>query len=172
MQEVILPQNERGTRLARLFRRSALGMRIRAASDLELENVLTSKSLFFSSVGNGAYEVECQIGSGDNHDAWMIFAFAPGEADSPFPAVLIDFNQDGTIDAMIEQMLLATDDPRHFKVVSTVPLYPHLDDPFVEVVAEKVADRIIDDLFIRGVPQNPERFQRPPDQSRTGRARS
>lgn len=170
--EALLPKDGRASRLSRLFRRSAFGMTVETSDGIEIEDALISKSMFFSTVRNGKYEVECQIGSAGNPNAWMVFAFAMGESDSTFPGILIEFNQDGSIDAMLEQLMLATDDPRHFKVVEVVPLYPHLEDTFVEVVAEMVADRIIDDLFTRGVPQKPNRFQHTPSQPRNGGARS
>ena len=106
-----------------------------------------ANSLFFSEVRGGAYKVECRRDLIDDFTDIALFVFGQPRADGLIPNLLIQFSPNGSLEALVEQLVQPTGAPNTFKPVKAIPRAPDQNDRFEEVIAEKVADRLIADLL-------------------------
>jgi hypothetical protein len=142
------PDHTRAEKLRRLFRRSARFLAVHAAEDPCAKEPSLLGSSFFSRVQGREYFVESRIGFGPDSTALVFFVTA-APIDGVVPNVLLQFSPQGAVKGVVETSLSPSEEKGIFSPTEAIPLAPHHTDVFQEVLAEKVADQIIDDLLTR-----------------------
>lgn len=147
----------RAAKLALLFRQSSSFRQVDQAAAAQCAAANTSGG-FFERLEGAPYQVKCSVGFGKQEGLLQLFAVGKASGEHGMASLVAEFLPDGELRGMVDLVIAPACQPGLYEVREARPLAPNPEDAMEEILAEMVADRVLDDLLNRSRPIGAEEW--------------
>jgi hypothetical protein len=154
---VLHPDQIRAGKLALLFRQSSSFREVDQTAAEECAAAIMPGG-FFGRLARAPYQVKCSVGFAKQEGLLQLFAVEKTSGGNGMASLVAEFLPDGELRGMVDLVIAPSCRPGLYEVTEARPLAPNPEDAMEEILAEMVADRVLDDLLNRSRPIGAEEW--------------